>query len=155
VIGSPAAWIVGMPALGSLASASWRIGWLAFPLAASLAALVALRGQGRPATPSASPTRLRAGLRDPLLKRWLLAELAGQLGVARDAGVRRRALRRELRHRDSRHPRMLALAAVAFALGNLVFRRFVAGASREPSSVSRSGWRSWSRSSARSGARRP
>ncbi|MGZ4314711.1 MAG: MFS transporter, partial [Gaiellaceae bacterium] len=36
LVGQPAAWIVGMPLIGLLGERSWRYGWLALPLAASV-----------------------------------------------------------------------------------------------------------------------
>ena len=127
LIGSPAAWIVGMPLLGLLGSASWRLGWLALPLAAALAAFVAI--PDRRNVPREDGGGLRVALADPALRRWLLAELAANsawLGTLVYAG----ALFAETYATPSAAiGALLALAAVAFALGNLVFRRFVPAAS--------------------------
>ena len=120
LIGSPAAWIVGMPALGLIASASWRLGWLALPLAA----LVAVP-PGRPDAPSEDGGGLGVALADPVLRRWLLAELAANsawLGTLVYAGA---LFAETYATRPAAIGGLLALAAVAFALGNLVFRRFV------------------------------
>ena len=124
LIGSPAAWIVGMPALGLIAGASWRLGWLALPLAAALAALVAVP-PGRPDAPSEDGGGLGVALADPVLRRWLLAELAANsawLGTLVYAGA---LFAETYATRPAAIGGLLALAAVAFALGNLVFRRFV------------------------------
>jgi DHA1 family inner membrane transport protein len=127
LIGSPAAWIVGMPLLGVLGSASWRLGWLALPLAAALAAFVAI--PDRQNVPQQDGGGLRVALGDPALRRWLLAELATNsawLGTLVYAG----ALFAETYATPSAGiGALLALAAVAFALGNLAFRRFVPSAS--------------------------
>jgi predicted MFS family arabinose efflux permease len=127
LIGSPAAWIVGMPVLGVLGGASWRLGWLALPLAAALAALVAVPDRGN--APGGNGAGLRVALGDPVVRRWLLAELAANsawLGTLVYAG----ALFAETY--GTPPPAiggLLALAAAAFALGNLVFRRLVSAAS--------------------------
>ena len=124
LIGSPAAWIVGMPALGLIAGASWRLGWLALPLAAALAALVAVP-PGRPDAPSEDGGGLGVALADPVLRRWLLAELAANsawLGTLVYAGA---LFAETYATRPAAIGGLLALAAVAFALGNLAFRRFV------------------------------
>ena len=124
LIGSPAAWIVGMPALGLIAGASWRLGWLALPLAAALAALVAVPPD-RPSAPSEDGGGLGVALADPVLRRWLLAELAANsawLGTLVYAGA---LFAETYATRPAAIGGLLALAAVAFALGNLVFRRFV------------------------------
>jgi DHA1 family inner membrane transport protein len=127
LIGSPAAWIVGMPFLGLLGSASWRLGWLALPLLAALAAFVAI--PDRESAPREDGSGLRVALADPALRRWLLAELAANsawLGTLVYAG----ALFAETYATPSAAiGALLALAAVAFALGNLAFRRFVPAAS--------------------------
>ena len=124
LIGSPAAWIVGMPALGALGTVSWRAGWLVLPLTLSLAALVAVPSDRRD-QPSEKGGGLTAALSDPRLRRWLLAELAANsawLGLLVYAG----ALFADTYHSSSAViGALLALAAVAFALGNLVFRRLV------------------------------
>ena len=50
LVGQPAAWIVGMPLIGLVGEHSWRYGWLALPLAASVARrdLSSRRARGRP-----------------------------------------------------------------------------------------------------------
>ena len=127
LIGSPAAWIVGMPVLGLLGGVSWRLGWLALPLAAALAAFVAV--PGRRDGPSENGGALRVALADPVLRRWLLAELAASsawLGTLVYAGA---LFAETYATPPAAIGGLLALAAVAFALGNLVFRRFASAAS--------------------------
>jgi predicted MFS family arabinose efflux permease len=127
LIGSPAAWIVGMPALGLLGTASWRLGWLALPLAAAVAAFVAV--PDRSATPVEDEGGLRVALADAVLRRWLLAELAANsawLGTLVYAGA---LFAETYATPPAAIGLLLALAAIAFALGNLCFRRFVSTAS--------------------------
>jgi predicted MFS family arabinose efflux permease len=129
LIGSPAAWIVGMPALGLLGGVSWRVGWLVLPLTASLAVLLAVPAANRPDEPSNAGGGLAIAVRDPRLRRWLLAELAANaawLGLLVYAGA---LFADAYACSPAAIGATLALAAVAFALGNLVFRRLVAGAS--------------------------
>ena len=123
LVGQPAAWVVGMPLLGLVGEYSWRVGWLALPLVAALAAgaLVA----SRRAQPPAAVRYLgaRATLGEPVLARWLASELlansawAGTLvfsgalyaeSYGSSAGVTGIAL---------------ALAACAYIGGNLTCRR--------------------------------
>ena len=127
LIGSPAAWIVGMPLLGLLVGASWRLGWLALPLTAALAAFVAV--PDRQNAPSESGGGRRVALADPVLRRWLLAELAASsawLGTLVYAGA---LFAETYATSPAAVGVMLALAAIAFALGNVVFRRFASTAS--------------------------
>lgn len=75
LIGQPAAWIVGMPLVGFFGERSWRLAWLALPLAAALVAggaVASRRGEPPVGTP---PVRLRVVLADSGLARWLTAEL--------------------------------------------------------------------------------
>ena len=128
LIGSPAAWIVGMPALGLLGAVSWRLGWLALPLVAALAAFIAV--PDRENSTRKDGGGLRAALADPTLRRWLLAELAANsawLGTLVYAGA---LFAETYATSPAAIGGLLALAATAFAVGNLVFRRFVSTVSR-------------------------
>jgi predicted MFS family arabinose efflux permease len=127
LIGSPAAWIVGMPMLGLVGGASWRLGWLALPLAAALAAFVSVP-QSRDA-PSERGGAFGVVFADPVLRRWLLAELAANsawLGTLVYAGA---LFAQTYATPPAAIGGLLAAAAIAFALGNLVFRRFASAAS--------------------------
>jgi predicted MFS family arabinose efflux permease len=131
LIGSPAAWIVGMPALGWCGGAlSWRVGWLALPLVASLAALISAHASDLRTEPRDEGNSLAVALGDPALRRWLLAELLANsawLGALVYAG----SLFAETYHWSAAAVGgVLALAAVAYAAGNLVFRRLVPRVSR-------------------------
>jgi predicted MFS family arabinose efflux permease len=128
LIGSPAAWIIGMPTLGALGTVSWRVGWLVLPLTVSLAALVAVPSHRRD-EPGEDGGGLGVALRDPLLRRWLLAELAANsawLGLLVYAGA---LFADTYRCSSAVIGAVLALAAVAFALGNFAFRRLVVAVS--------------------------
>ena len=124
LVGQPAAWIVGMPVIGLVGDWSWRWGWIAVPLAASLAALavVAPRVSDAPTETGTGGWRL---LREDLeVAGWAAGELlafsawagtlvyAGALYVESygaspgTAGV------------------LLGLAAVAYLPGNFIARRW-------------------------------
>jgi MFS transporter, DHA1 family, inner membrane transport protein len=73
--GAPAAWVVGMPVIGAVASESWRLAFIAVPLPAALitAALVAA---GEPDNQAArSETSLVRLLRLPGARSWATGEL--------------------------------------------------------------------------------
>jgi MFS transporter, DHA1 family, inner membrane transport protein len=130
LIGQPGAWIVGMPVVGLLGNVSWRLGWLAVPLAASLVALLAVFG--RPSDAATEPGRgtWRLLKTNPNVAGWALGELlafsawagtlvfAGALFVESydvspgTAGV------------------LLGLAAVAYLPGNFLARRLIGTWSR-------------------------
>jgi MFS transporter, DHA1 family, inner membrane transport protein len=47
LLGPPASWVIGMPVTGTLTEVSWRLPWIAVPLAAAVAAGVLLHGRPR------------------------------------------------------------------------------------------------------------
>jgi predicted MFS family arabinose efflux permease len=74
MVGSPAAWIVGMPLSGQLGALSWRYTWIGLPLAASLlAGALVLRGPDCDAAPRRGG--LREALSDGAVGGWLAGEL--------------------------------------------------------------------------------
>ncbi|MGZ4413736.1 MAG: hypothetical protein ACXVRZ_05075 [Gaiellaceae bacterium] len=125
LVGQPAAWIVGMPLIGVLGERSWRYGWLALPLVASVLAgiLVASRAGQQP---SQTPTsRAWAVLGDRALARWLASELfanaawAGTLVYAGTLFVASYGASTKLTGC------LLAVSAGAYVAGNLTCRRLV------------------------------
>ena len=52
LLGPPLAWVVGQPLCGLFGDASWRLAWIAVPLASALMALAVVAR--RPSTPPAS-----------------------------------------------------------------------------------------------------
>jgi DHA1 family inner membrane transport protein len=80
--GPPAAWIVGMPVIGFVASVHWRLAFLALPLPAGLLALAAvLRRQPDQPLPRAE-TSLTGVLRRADVRRWAFGELAANAAWA-------------------------------------------------------------------------
>ena len=124
LLGPPLAWIVGMPVVGLVGEASWRLAWIVVPLPPTLAAGAFLLR--RPSTPPAEVRAgLRAVLRHPGVARWSAGELLAFSGWA-GALVFMGALFVESYD--------LSIAATGFVLGfgalvylpgNLLFRRWV------------------------------
>src|SRR5215213_4531854 len=124
LVGQPGAWIVGMPVIGVLGGASWRLAWLAVPFAASLLALLAVATR-----PADQPTESGTGTLQLLRQNravagWALGELlafsawAGALFVeSYDASPAAAGL-------------VLGLAAVAYLPGNFLARRWTGAAGR-------------------------
>jgi MFS transporter, DHA1 family, inner membrane transport protein len=76
LLGPPMAWVIGMPLVGLAAERSWRLGFLVFPLFASLVVAVALSMCRKERLPEVRPlVRLRDLLGDPITGGWALAEL--------------------------------------------------------------------------------
>lgn len=76
LLGPPMAWVIGMPLVGLAAERSWRLGFLVFPLIASLVVAVALSMCRKERLPDVRPlVRLRDLLGDSVVGGWALAEL--------------------------------------------------------------------------------
>ena len=74
--GPPAAWIVGMPLIGVVAEADWRLAFLVLPLPAALLAGLAAAGRPQDAPlAGAGTSSLRGLLRRSAPRRWALGEL--------------------------------------------------------------------------------
>jgi predicted MFS family arabinose efflux permease len=74
--GPPAAWIVGMPLIGLVAEAHWRLTFLAFPLPAALLALAAVAARPSDRPIAGAGASLRNLLRQVDARRWAVGELA-------------------------------------------------------------------------------
>jgi DHA1 family inner membrane transport protein len=76
LLGPPTAWVIGMPLVGIAAEKSWRLGFLVFPLFASVVVAAALSMCRKERLPEVRPlVRLRDLLGDPATGSWALAEL--------------------------------------------------------------------------------
>lgn len=73
--GPPAAWIVGMPLVGVVAEAGWRLTFLALPLPAAVLAGLAVAARPADAPLAGAGSSLRDLLRRPAPRRWALGEL--------------------------------------------------------------------------------
>ena len=124
LLGPPLAWIVGMPLVGIVGEASWRLAWLVVPVAMAIGAILLLLRH--PRTP---PAPVRAGLRAvfayPGVLRWSLGELlafsawAGALVYAGALLVESYGLS------ISATGLALGFGALVYVPGNLLFRRWV------------------------------
>lgn len=80
--GPPAAWIVGMPAIGLVAGSHWRLAFLALPLPAAILAGLALAARPADTPLAATDTSLRRLLGRVEARRWALGELAANAAWA-------------------------------------------------------------------------
>ena len=124
LLGPPLAWIIGMPLVGLLGELSWRLAWLAVPVAMAVVATVLLLRQR--ATP---PARARAGLRSvlshPGVTRWTVGELFAFSGWA-GALVYMGALLVESYDLSIAATGLaLGFGALVYVPGNFLFRRWV------------------------------
>jgi MFS transporter, DHA1 family, inner membrane transport protein len=124
LLGPPLAWIVGMPVIGVLGEASWRVAWLAIPVSTAVLAAVLLAR--RPSTP---PAATRAGVRTvltyPGVARWSSGELLAFSGWA-GALVFVGALFIESYGLSTAATGFaLGFGALVYVPGNLLFRRWV------------------------------
>jgi predicted MFS family arabinose efflux permease len=122
LLGSPAAWIVGMPVIGALGELDWRYAWLALPFTAS--ALAAIGLSRRPRTSAREQEgSLTEALRDSLTRRWLLSELAANaawIGLLVYVGS---LFRDSYGSSASATGVLLAVAAAAYVVGNMAASR--------------------------------
>ena len=125
LVGQPASWIVGMPLIGALGEHSWRYGWLALPLTGAVAAgiLVSARAGGPPVR--SRPVRIRTALADRTLARWLASELLANAAWAGTLVYAGALLAESYRTSTALTGCLLAVAAVAYVVGNLTARRLV------------------------------
>jgi predicted MFS family arabinose efflux permease len=123
--GQAGAWVVGMPIIATVSSASWRYAWLALPLVAALLAAVAVARGGRRGTHEETPVGVREALRDRAIRRWASAELlanAAWTGVLVFAGA---LFTQTYGTNVVITGLLLAMAGGSYIAGNLVARRFV------------------------------
>ena len=112
-----------MPLIGLLGERSWRYGWLAVPLAASVVAgiLVSSRAGRRPARDSRA--RARDALGDRIVARWLAAELLANAAWAGTLVYAGALLAESYGTSPKLTGCLLAVSAGAFVAGNLAGRR--------------------------------
>lgn len=124
LVGPPAAWIVGMPLIGAIGEVGWRWGWLVFPLVAAVVAGVTVAR--RPEAPRAVQSdSLTETLRDPPTARWILGELLSSsawIGTLVFSGA---LFTQSYGVTSIVTGVVLAVAAGAYAAGNVFFRRVI------------------------------
>jgi DHA1 family inner membrane transport protein len=124
LLGPPLAWIVGMPLVGALGEASWRLAVLVVPAVMALVAGVLLLGQ--PATPPA-PTRagLKTVLTVPGVIRWSAGELLAFSGWAGSLVYMGALFVESYGLSVAATGLALGFGALVYVPGNLLFRRWV------------------------------
>lgn len=124
LLGPPLAWIVGMPAVGFLGEASWRLAWIVVPLAPAVVAFGLL--VRRPSTP---PAEVRAGLRTVLRQagvvRWSTGELLAFSGWAGSLVFMGALFVESYDLSIAATGLILGFGALVYVPGNLLFRRWV------------------------------
>ena len=124
LLGPPLAWIVGMPAVGFLGEASWRLAWIVVPLAPAIVAFALL--VRRPSTP---PAEVRAGLRtvlrQPGVVRWSTGELLAFSGWAGSLVFMGALFVESYDLSIAATGLILGFGALVYVPGNLLFRRWI------------------------------
>jgi predicted MFS family arabinose efflux permease len=124
LLGPPLAWIIGMPLVGLVGEVSWRLAWLAVPVAMALVATVLLLRQ-RATPPAHGRAGLRSVLTHPGVARWTVGELFAFSGWA-GALVYMGALLVESYHLSVAATGLaLGFGALVYVPGNFLFRRWV------------------------------
>lgn len=125
LLGPPTAWVIGMPIAGVVGGVSWRLVWIAVPLALSLIAAAVLARRASTA-PASSRADLRAVLAHPGVLRWSTGELlafsawAGSLVFVGALFVETYGLS------ERATGFALGVGALVYLPGNFFFRRFLA-----------------------------
>jgi DHA1 family inner membrane transport protein len=116
--GPPTAWIVGMPLIGVVAEAHWRLTFLALPLPAALLAGLAVAGRPRDVPIPRAGTSLRALLRRPDARNWAVGELFANAAWAGTLVFSGALLTEEYGMSTTATGVALAAVAVAYLAGN-------------------------------------
>ncbi len=128
--GQPAAWIVGMPLVGAVGGASWRLGFVVLPLAAALLAVLALaRRAGDPPRP-AGPARIRIAFANRDLRLWAGSELLANSAWAGTLVYAGALFAESYGVSSASVGVLLAVAAAAYVAGTFAFRRIAGTADR-------------------------
>jgi DHA1 family inner membrane transport protein len=129
LLGPPLAWIVGMPLVGVLGEASWRVAVLVVPIA--MAAVASALLLVRPSTP---PAPRRAGLKTvlacPGVARWSVGELLAFSGWAGSLVYMGALFIESYGLSIAATGLVLGFGALVYVPGNLLFRRWVDGHAR-------------------------
>jgi predicted MFS family arabinose efflux permease len=126
LLGPPVAWVIGMPLVGIAAERSWRLGFLVFPLVASVVVALALSMCRKERLPAVRPlVRLRDLLGDPTVGGWALAELLASSAWAGTLVYAGALFVESFDASPTLTGFVLAGAAVAYLPGNLVASRIL------------------------------
>lgn len=124
--GTALAWIVGMPLIGLVGEVSWRLAWIAVPVAAAVPALVAVRRLPRLPLPRRELRGELAGLlRDRTVRRWAFGELCAFSAAAGSVVYMGALMIESYGTSPTGVGLVLGGAMVAYLPGTLVFRRWI------------------------------
>jgi MFS transporter, DHA1 family, inner membrane transport protein len=116
--GAPTAWIVGMPVIGVVSAADWRLAFVALPLPAALLAVLAVAVRP-PDVPLAGAAGTLSGLlRRSAPRRWALGELFANSAWAGTLVYSGALFREEYGASAFATGILLALVASAYLVGN-------------------------------------
>lgn len=118
--GQPAAWIVGMPILGSV---GWRLGWLILPLVAAVAAALFLLRRAAHHDEAVPVAPVRVVLRDRSATRWLVSELLANAGWAGTLVYSGATFTETYGISTAATGVLLAIGAIGYVAGNISARR--------------------------------
>jgi predicted MFS family arabinose efflux permease len=130
LIGQPSAWIVGMPIIGLVGEASWRLSWLAVPFVASVLALVAVHARCPDVATEPGRGTWTLLRRSPVVAGWALGELLAFSGWAGTLVFAGALLVESYESSPATAGVLLGVAAIAYLPGNMLGRRLVGDRSR-------------------------
>ncbi|HEY1335695.1 MAG TPA: MFS transporter, partial [Myxococcaceae bacterium] len=131
LLGQPAAWVVGQPLVGVVASVDWRYAFVAVPFAGTVLAMIATWTRPRDPPVATAQPRVLGLLKEPLLAGWAGGELlayaawSGTLLYSGTLFVDSYGMSVE------RVGVLLGVGAAAYFPGNFLFRRWVDASSRQ------------------------
>ena len=129
--GQALAWLIGMPIVGLVGETSWRLAWLAVPLAASLPALALvwrLPARARPVERGSGS--VWTALRDRTVAGWAFGELCAYSAAAGFVVYLGALMIQSYDVSLATAGFVLGLAMVAYLPGALLFRRWIESDSR-------------------------
>lgn len=132
LVGQPAAWILGMPLIGWIGGAHWRLAWLALPLAAAVLAGAAVTGRRHESGPPTVPPPLRVVLGNRPIARWLASECLANTAWAGTLVYAGALFVESYGAATGVTGLVLALGAAAYVAGNLAGRRIHGADVRKP-----------------------
>lgn len=130
LLGSPAAWVIGMPVAGALTTTSWRLPWIAVPLTAAIAAGVVLRGRSEGAVRRDPQHAWRRAWHRPGVAAWAVGELCAYAAWTGTLVYLGAFFIETYGLSAAAVGMILAGGAVAYMPGNFIARRYVDAAAR-------------------------
>ena len=129
--GTALAWIVGMPLIGLVSEASWRLAWVAVPMAAGLLAVAAVRRLPRlPLARRELRGELFGLLRDRTVRGWAMGELCAFSAAAGSVVYMGALMIESYGTSPAGVGLVLGAAMLAYLPGTLVFRHWIESSPR-------------------------